>query len=63
MKKLIFILILIIFNGCVNKKGVSLEYYDDCHLEYDLYGSYSEKCPYNVFDFKKDNKKDCLQCK
>jgi len=62
MKKILFILILLLFTGCVNKQGISLEYYDDCHTEYDLYGGYEKVCPYNIINFKKDKKKDCLQC-
>ena len=62
MKKIIFILLIFLFSGCMNKKGITLKYYDECHTEYDMYGSYSEKCPNNIFNFKKEKKKDCLQC-
>jgi len=62
MRKIIFIVILILFSGCVNQKGVSVKYYDDCHIEYDSYGNYKTVCPYNFYKYDKDKKKDCLQC-
>jgi len=60
MKKLLFILV-IFLSGCVNREGITTEYYDDCHIEYDMYGGYEEKCK-NIYNFKKEEKKDCLQC-
>ena len=46
MKKinLLFILLLILFSGCVNKHGVSLKYYSDCKEYYDLQGFYHKEC-------------------
>jgi len=71
MKILLFIIILFFFIGCINKKGISLEYYDNCKSYYDLYGVYYEKCSDNVINFRKKKqkapfigleKKECLQC-
>ena len=62
MKKILFIIILLFFTGCINKQGVSLKYYDECHIRYEYYGSYEEFCPYNIYNFHKKEKKDCLQC-
>ena len=62
MRKILFILILIFLTGCFNQNGVSVKYYDDCHTEYDYYGNYETVCPYNFYNYKKEKKKDCLQC-
>jgi len=62
MKYIILTISLIFLSGCFNQKGISLKYNDDCHIEYDMYGSYKEVCPHNIYNYKKDNKKDCLQC-
>jgi hypothetical protein len=69
MKK-ILLLIPILFIGCVNKKGISLYYYDNCKEYYDLMGVYHKECPDNIINFKKKQKmpfiglekKECLQC-
>jgi len=37
-------LVLVIFNGCVNKRGISLKYYNDCEEYYDMQGYYHKKC-------------------
>jgi hypothetical protein len=66
MKKLL--IIPIIFVGCVNKKGISLEYYDNCKEQYGLFGVYYYECPNNIINFKSKQKnpmgikKDCLGC-
>jgi len=62
LKNILFIFILLLFSGCVNKKGLTLKYYDECHTEYGYYGDYDTKCPYNFYNFKEKKKKDCLQC-
>jgi hypothetical protein len=45
MIKYIFLtLILIFFSACVNKRGISLKYYNDCSEYYDLQGYYHKDC-------------------
>lgn len=42
----IFLLIItvFIFNGCVNKHGISAKYYSDCKEYYDVQGYYHKDC-------------------
>ena len=40
----LLILTLIIFTGCVGKRGISLKYYNDCEEYYDMQGYYHKKC-------------------
>ena len=44
MIKILLLLTALIFSACVNKRGVSLNYYDDCKEYYDLQGFYHKKC-------------------
>lgn len=37
-------LTLLVFSGCVSKRGVSLKYYNDCQEYYDMQGYYHKKC-------------------
>ncbi|NOQ29486.1 MAG: hypothetical protein GQ570_00035 [Helicobacteraceae bacterium] len=53
----ILILITIIFSGCVNKRGISSTYYNDCKQYYDYQGFYHNECEKNMVEFK-DVKKD-----
>jgi hypothetical protein len=65
MRILLFFLLIFLLGGCVNKEGISLKYYDNCHPEYDYYGTYHYVCPDNIVNFKNkknDSPKDCLQC-
>jgi hypothetical protein len=67
ISKSLLIILPLFFIGCVNKKGVSLNYYPGCHEYYDYYGVYHEKCDNNIynFDYKKDKKElppVCLDC-
>ena len=48
---LLFI-VLTVFSGCVNKRGVSMRYYNSCHEYYDLQGYYHKDCDENLIDFK-----------
>lgn len=57
----ILISLTIFLTGCINQNGISLEYNDDCHIEYGLYGDYQTKCNYNFYN-RKQERKDCLQC-
>jgi hypothetical protein len=65
LKYLLFIILSILLTSCVNNKGISLKYYDNCTPYYDLYGVYHEECTNNVINYKKEEKNigDCLQCK
>ena len=56
------IIIPLFFIGCVNKEGISLNYYPECHENYDLYGIYYEKCNNNIYNFKHKKRKICLNC-
>jgi hypothetical protein len=44
IKLTLFILLSIIFSGCVNKHGISAKYYSDCDEYYDLQGYYHKDC-------------------
>jgi len=44
MIKLILLFILIIFSGCVGRRGISAKYYNDCKEYYDVQGYYHKKC-------------------
>lgn len=37
-------LLSLIFNGCVNKHGISAKYYSDCNEYYDMQGYYHKDC-------------------
>ena len=45
-------LVLLTFSGCVNKRGISAKYYNDCREYYDLQGYYHKECDENIIDFK-----------
>ncbi len=42
----------LIFTGCVNERGISARYYNDCHEYYDLHGYYHKECDENLIEFK-----------
>ena len=44
IKFLILAMGIFLFNGCVNKHGISLNYYSDCEEYYDLQGYYHKDC-------------------
>ena len=58
------LLVLLIFSGCVSKRGISLKYYNDCQEYYDVQGYYHKNCDdegmltYKEIDeaFKEDKK-------
>ncbi len=54
MKILLIFIIPLLFNGClyVNDRGISGEYYNDCHEYYDSMGVYHKKCDENIVEFK-----------
>lgn len=42
----------LLFSGCVNDRGISARYYNDCHEYYDLHGYYHKECDKNLIEFK-----------
>jgi len=44
--------VLLFFSGCVNERGISARYYNDCREYYDLQGYYHKKCDENIIDYK-----------
>jgi len=58
IKIILFILSIVIFSGCVGKRGVSLQYYNDCQEYYDLQGFYHKKCNDNNMVTYKEVKED-----
>ena len=44
--------IALLFSGCVNKRGVSAKYYNDCREYYDMQGYYHKKCDENLVEFE-----------
>ncbi|ABB43795.1 hypothetical protein Suden_0515 [Sulfurimonas denitrificans DSM 1251] len=44
MKYLLLITTLFLFSGCINKHGISMQYYSECKEYYDLQGYYHNEC-------------------
>lgn len=42
---------ILILTGCVNKRGVSAKYYNDCREYYDMHGYYHKKCDENLIEY------------
>jgi len=40
-------------NCCVNKAGISINFYQECKENYNLYGIYYYKCKDNIYNFKR----------
>jgi len=52
-KNIIFLIItLILFSGCLNKRGISSTYYNDCREYYDARGYYHKVCDDNLVEFQ-----------
>ena len=52
-KNIIFLIItLILFSGCLNKRGISSSYYNDCREYYDARGYYHKSCDENLVEFE-----------
>ena len=52
-KSIIFLIMsVIVFSGCVNKRGISSKYYNDCREYYDARGYYHKTCDENMVEFK-----------
>ncbi len=41
-----------LFSGCVNERGISGRYYNDCREYYDAQGYYHKKCDENIIEFQ-----------
>ena len=51
-KNIIFLIITItLFSGCMNKRGISATYYNDCREYYDARGYYHKSCDENLIEF------------
>jgi len=51
-KNIIFLMITItLFSGCMNKRGISATYYNDCREYYDARGYYHKSCDENLVEF------------
>jgi len=60
-KNIILLMIpLIFFSACVNKRGVSSSFYNDCREYYDARGYYHKDCDENLIDFD-ELKKDTVE--
>ena len=53
--------ILLLFSGCVNDRGISARYYNDCREYYDLQGYYHKDCDENIVDYQ--DAKDLFKAK
>lgn len=51
IKQLFLLLTILLFSGCMNDRGVSLRYYNDCEEYYDVQGYYHKKCDDNIMDY------------
>lgn len=63
-KSIIFLIIALIgLTGCINKRGISLTYYNDCREYYDARGYYHKACDENIIDFAdvKDGSKELYE--
>ena len=54
MKILLILVISILFTGCIyfNDRGISNEYYNECHEYYDSMGIYHKSCDKNLIEYK-----------
>ncbi len=51
-KNIIFLIIsIVVFNGCMNKRGISATYYNECREYYDVQGYYRSDCDKNLIEF------------
>lgn len=51
MKAYLLLLLPILFAGCMNNRGISLKYYNDCEEYYDAQGYYHKQCDKNILDY------------
>lgn len=51
-KNIIFLIIsLTVFTGCLNERGISAKYYNECREYYDARGYYHRDCDENLIEF------------
>lgn len=50
-KYLLPFLAMMLFAGCLNERGVSMRYYNECEEHYDAQGYYHKKCEENLIDY------------
>ncbi len=48
----LFILTPFFLSGCVNERGISAKYYNDCNEYYDSKGYYHKDCDENIVEFE-----------
>lgn len=48
---LLGLMILTVFSGCFNERGISMRYYNNCEESYDSQGYYHKKCDDNIIDY------------
>ncbi len=41
-------------SGCINRRGISATYYNDCKEYYDAQGYYHKDCDKNIVDFQSE---------
>ncbi len=51
VKLLLLTLLLLLCYGCANKRGISMNYYNDCREYYDLQGTYRTVCDENLIEY------------
>ncbi|WP_345994075.1 hypothetical protein [Sulfurimonas sp. HSL-1716] len=49
---LLFTLSALLFTGCVNRRGISAKYYNDCNEYYDSKGYYHKDCDKNIIEYE-----------
>lgn len=49
---LLFTLSALLFTGCVNRRGISAKYYNDCNEYYDSKGYYHKDCDENIIEYE-----------
>lgn len=49
---MVLLMLLLFMSGCVNRRGISATYYNDCSEYYDARGYYHKVCDKNIIDYK-----------
>lgn len=52
MIKLLLLLTALLFTSCINKSGISMNYYNDCKEYYDLQGFYHKDCKDEIVTYR-----------
>lgn len=48
----LLLIAMLLFVGCVNKRGISATYYNDCKEYYDMHGYYHKECDKNIIEYE-----------